>query len=191
MICNSTLSITVLLNSLGNFLVPLVFVVKYTLIEYFEYFFKRWSIGVSLALGYLGNIFVSLKMFNEAANKIIFPEDGLSLYLIPDSFLIDPPFDKLAVFFLGLGSRSAELPEYPVFGEAVVERFLPCRGSVAGPSPVFGLFDHHSANGIKNHVSADFKKMCVLLDEDGLVSALEEMPRLVVAFVPRLSIDAV
>src|SRR3989344_3654345 len=126
MICNRTLSITVLLNSLGNFLVPLVFVVKYTLIEYF---FKRWPIGVSLALGYLGNIFVSLKMFNEAANKIIFPEDGLSLYLIPDSFLINPPFDKLAVFFLGLGSRSAALPEYPVFGEAVVERFLPCRGT--------------------------------------------------------------
>ena len=78
MVGDCALSVPVLLNSLGNFSVSFAFVVQYTPVEYF---FKCRSIGISLALGYLGNIFVSIEVINEAVNKIIFAEDGLALNL--------------------------------------------------------------------------------------------------------------
>ena len=131
------------------------------------------------------------EVISEAVNKVIFAEKGLALNLIPDGFLANPPFYKLAILFLCFGSCSAELAEDPICGEAGVGRFFSRGGLIAGPFPVFGLFDHPCANWIKNRVTADFQKVRVLLNEDGLVSALEEMPGLVVAFVPRLSINAV
>jgi hypothetical protein len=182
MVGDCALSVPILLNSLGNFSLSLTLVVQYTPVEYF---FKCRSIGISLALGYLRDIFVSIEVINEAVNKIIFSEDGLALNLIPDGPLANSPFDKLLIFFLCLRSCSAELSEYPVRGEAGVGRFFPCCGPVAGPSPVFGVFDHLGAYGVKNHVSAYFKEVCVLLDEDGFVPALKEVPGLVVAFVFR------
>ncbi len=188
MVGDCALSVPVLLNGLGNFSVSLTFVVHYTPVEYF---FKCRSIGISLALGYLGNIFVSIDVINEAVNKIIFSEDGLALNLIPDGPLANSSFDKLVVFFLCLRSCSAELSEYPVCGEAGVGRFFPCCGPVAGPSPVFGVFDHLGAYGVKNHVSAYFKEVRVLLNEDCLIPSLEEVPGFIVAFVSRLRINTV
>ena len=117
-----------LLDSLGNFPVPLTSVVQYTLTEYF---FKWWSVGVTLALGDLGNIFMPPEMIGHAVNKIIFAEKGLALNLIPDGFLADPPFYKLAIFFLCRASCSAELSEYPVRGKTRVGRLFPSCGPVA------------------------------------------------------------
>jgi hypothetical protein len=131
------------------------------------------------------------EMIGETVNKVIIAEKCLTLNLIPDGFLADPPLHKLAIFFLCLGSRSAELSENPICSEAGMGRFFPRRGQVAGPFPVFGLFDHPRADRIKNYIAADFQKVRVLLNEDGLVPALEKVPGLVVAFVPRLSINAV
>lgn len=131
------------------------------------------------------------EMIGEAVNKFIFAEKGLALYLIPDGFLADPPFHKLAVFFLCLGSCSTELSEYPIFGEAGMGRLFPCCGPVAGPFPVFWFFDHLRADRIKNHIAADFQKVRVFLNEDAFVPALEKVAGLVAAFVPRLSINAV
>lgn len=81
MICNRSLRIAVFLNSLGNFLVPLAFVRKYTLIEHF---FKSWPVRISLALGYLRDIPVLFKVINEAVNKIIFTKNCLAFDLIPN-----------------------------------------------------------------------------------------------------------
>ncbi len=68
---------------------------------------------------------------------------------------------------------------------------FPCCGPVAGPFPVFGLFDHLRADRIQNHITADLRKVGVLLDEDGLVPALEKVTGLVATFVPSLGIYAV
>jgi hypothetical protein len=70
-------------------------------------------------------------------------------------------------------------------------RLFPGCGPVAGPFPVFGLFDHLRADRIKDHITADLQKMRVLLNEDGLVPALKKVSSLVAAFVPRLGINAV
>ena len=188
MIGNRTLRVPIFLNSLGYFLVPLPFVSKYTL---FEYFFKVRSIGKPLALGYLGNVLMPSEVINEVVNKIVFAEDGLALNLCPDGLFVDPPFYKLAILFLRLSSRSAELAEYPLCGEAGVRLFFACCSPIAGPRPVLGSFYHSGAKGIKNHVTADLQKMRVFLDENGFVPALEEMSCFIVAFVSRLCINAV
>jgi hypothetical protein len=108
-----------------------------------------------------------------------------------DGFFIDAPFSKLAVFLFCFVSFPAELPEDPIRGEARVGLFFACGGAVAAPFPVFGLFDHLRANRIQNHITADLQKMRVLLNEDGLVPALEKVSGLVAAFVPRLGINTI
>ena len=72
-----------------------------------------------------------------------------------------------------------------------VRRFLPCRDPVAGPFPVFRLFDHRRADRIKNHIAADFQKVCVFPNENCLVPALEEVPGLVVTLVASLGKNAI
>src|SRR3990172_2293388 len=129
-------------------------------------------------------------MLGEAVNKVIFAEKGLALNLIPNG-LSDTPVDELAIFFLCLCPCPAELPEYPICGEAGVGKLFPRSGPVAGPFPVFGLFDHPRADRIKNYIAADFQKVRVLLNEDGLVPALKKVAGLVAAFVPRLGINTI
>jgi len=188
MICDCSLSIAVFLHSLGDLLVPFAFVHDYTLGKHFV---KRRPVCVSLALGYFRNIFMPSEMIGEAVNKVVFAKKCLALNLAPDGFLANPPFHKLAVFFLCLGSCSTELSEYPICDEAGMGRLFPCCGPVAGPFPVFWFFDHLRADRIKNYIAADFQKVRVLLNKYGLVPALEKVPGLVVTFVPRLSINAV
>jgi len=116
------MSISVLLNGLCYLPVPLAFFSEYTISEYFV---KLRSVCKPLALGYLRNILVSFKMIAQTVDKIIFTENRLALYFIPNCFFADAPFDKLAVFFLCLASCSAELSEYPVRGKTRVGRFFP------------------------------------------------------------------
>ncbi len=68
---------------------------------------------------------------------------------------------------------------------------LPCRGWIAGPGIPLGLLHHIRANGIQDHVPADFQKMAVLLNQDRLVPALKEMPCPAMPFVEELGIDAI
>jgi|GEM_PF-3614958 len=46
---------------------------------------------------------------------------------------------------------------------------------VTAPGPVFGAFDQSGTDGIQMDVATDLPVMALLLDEDGLVSALKEM----------------
>ena len=187
MIRDCPLGIAMLLHSFGDLLVPFAFVHDYTLGKQFV---KRRPVRVALALGYFRYIFMPSEMIGEAVNKVIFAEKGLALDLIPYG-LSYAPFHKLAIFFFRLGSCSTELSEYPIRGETGVGRRFPRCGQVAGPFPVFGLFDHLRADRIKDHITADLQKMRVLLNEDGLVPALKKVSSLVAAFVPRLGINAV
>src|SRR3990172_8534569 len=128
MICDCSLGIAVFLHSLGDLLVPFAFVHDYTLGKHFV---KRRPVCVSLALGYFRNIFMPSEMIGEAVNKVVFAKKCLALNLAPDGFLVNPPFHKLAVFFLCFTSCSAELSEYPVRGKARMSRFFPPCGPVA------------------------------------------------------------
>jgi hypothetical protein len=47
------------------------------------------------------------------------------------------------------------------------------------------------AHRVQNHIAADFKKMAVLLDKNGLVPALEEMAGSAMALVICLGVDAI
>jgi hypothetical protein len=187
MIRDGPLGVAVLLNSFGDLLVPFAFVHDYTLGQKFV---KRRPVRVALALRYFRNVLVASQVICEAVNKVILAEKCLALDLIPDG-LSNTPLHESAIFFLCLGPRSTELSEYPIRGEARVGRLFSCRGPVAGPFTVFGLFNHFRADRIQDNITADFEKVRVLLDEDGLVPALEKVAGLVAAFVPRLRINAV
>lgn len=115
-----------LLDSLGNFPDPLTLVVQYALSEYFV---KCRSVGVTLALGDLGNILMPSEMIGQAVNKILFTEQGLALDLVPDGFLADSLFRQLAVFFLCFTSRSGELSEFRARGrnQAWARACIPAR----------------------------------------------------------------
>jgi hypothetical protein len=52
-------------------------------------------------------------------------------------------------------------------------------------------FHHTGANRVQDDVSADLQEMSVLLDNDGLVSALEKVSGPPIAVVEELGIDAV
>ena len=52
-------------------------------------------------------------------------------------------------------------------------------------------FHHACADRVQNYIPADFQEMRVLLDKDGLVSALEEVPCSVASVVEELSVYAV
>lgn len=64
-------------------------------------------------------------------------------------------------------------------------------GPVARPCPVFRSFNHSGADGIKDNVAADLKKMAVLLDEDSFESSLEEVADPPVTIIECLGIYAV
>ncbi len=183
-----TLSVSVLLNGLGYLPIPLAFVSEYTLSEYFV---KLRTVGKPLALGYRRNIPVSFKMIAQTGDKIVFTENRLALNFIPDCLFTDPTFDKLAVFFLCFGSCSAELAEHPVYSKTRLELFLTRCCPIAGPFPIVKSFDRSCADGIQHHITAYFKEMAVFLNKNGLIPALEEMSGFLVAFVPRLSKNAV
>ena len=188
MVGDRTLSVPVLLNGLGDLFASLAFVGKDT---HAEYLIKRRPVGKTLTLGYLGDVLVFSYMLGEALDKSVFTEYDLALHLIPDGSLPYSQLHKLPIFFLCRASRSTELPKYPIRDEAGRRLFKSCSCAVARPRPVIGFFYHAGANGIQDNVAANFQKMRVLLYQDGLIPALEDMPGLVVALVARLCINAV
>jgi len=68
---------------------------------------------------------------------------------------------------------------------------LPCGRQVAGPWILLRILNHPGADGIQDNVPANFQQMAVLLDENGLVPALEQMACPSVAFVEKLGVDTV
>jgi hypothetical protein len=54
-----------------------------------------------------------------------------------------------------------------------------------------GLCDHLRPNRVEDHIAAQLQQMCVLLHEDGVVPALEEMADQVMPAIEGLGIDAV
>ncbi len=83
-----------------------------------KYFIERRPVHIPMTLGYLRDVLMFLDMGDQAIHKIVFTQDGLPLYLSPDSLLAYPPFDKLPVFLLGLGPFSTELSKNPIRGQA-------------------------------------------------------------------------
>ena len=134
---------------------------------------------------------MSFKMITQTVDKIIFTEDRLAFYFIPDCLFADPPFDKLAVFFLRFGSCSAELAEYPVNSKTGVGLSLSRCCTIAGPFPILGFFEHSCADRIQHYITAYFKEMAVFLDENGLIPALEEMAGPIAPFIECLGVDAI
>jgi hypothetical protein len=182
------LSITIFVNSIHDLRI------SFSLIQYYslrKYFFEARSVHIPITLGYFRDVLVFLDVRDQALDKIVFAQNGLSLDLPPDGLLADPPCDELTVFLLGLGSLSAELTKHPIDGKTGCRRFTSRRRPIAGPLPGFGSFNHPGPNRIQYGISANPEKMTVFLDEDRLVPSLEQMARPLVTFIEELSIDAV
>ena len=68
---------------------------------------------------------------------------------------------------------------------------MTCSGQVARPLPLVGEFHHARANRVQDDVSADFQKMSVLLDDDGLVPALEKVSGSMAPVIEELGVDTI
>ena len=82
------LSITILLNGIHDLRI------SFSLIPYHifrKYSFEAWSIHIPMTLGYFRDVLVFLDMRDQAFDKIVFAQNGLSLDLPPDALLADPP----------------------------------------------------------------------------------------------------
>lgn len=134
---------------------------------------------------------VFLQVIGESVYEFVFAQDDLPLDIEHNRLFIDSPFNKLAVFLFCFVSFSAELPEDPIRGEAGVGLFLACRGAVAAPLPLLGVFYHPCPEGIQDDVSADFEEMAVFLDKDSFESALEKVAVSFVTLIKELGVDAV
>lgn len=182
------LPVAVLLNSFDDLLVTLAGIVQHALKEDR---IERGSIGETLALGDLGDMVTFMEMVRVTVDKFVITQEDLAFDIRPDGILIDPPGDELTVFFNRLGLRPAELTEDPIRGQAGVGQFITRRGQVTGPFPVPRLLHHAGSDRVQDHVTANFQKMRIFLDNDRLVSALEEMAGPPAPVIEELGIDPV
>lgn len=149
------------------------------------------TVCVTLTPGYLGDIFVLSKMIHELINKTLLTQECLSPYLRPDRGLSDAPRYELPVFPLGLSSLSTELAEYPVRGKTRMGLCATRRGQVTRPRILLRLRCHLGSNGIQNNIPAYFQEMTVLLDQDRLIAALEQVTGPAVALIEELGVNTV
>lgn len=182
------LPVAVLFDSLDDLLVPFVRVVLKPLRK--DRIECR-SVGEALAFGDLGYMVTFAEMVRVAVNKFVITQEDLTFDIRPDRFFVDPPGDELAIFLCRLGPRPAELAEDPVGRETGMGLLMTRSGQVAGPFPVVREFHHAGSDRVQDNVAADFKEMRVLLDDDGLISALEEVSRSSMPVIEKLGIDAV
>jgi hypothetical protein len=95
MLGDFSLPVSMPFNRFDDVLVSLSRVVQDTLRE--DYI-QRWSVGIPLAFGNLGNMVTLAEVVRVAANKFDISQEDLAFDLCPDGFLVDPPGDELAVF---------------------------------------------------------------------------------------------
>jgi hypothetical protein len=127
----------------------------------------------------------------EPNHKSIITEYSLSPHICPDRCFSDPLPDKVSVFFLGHRRGAAELSEHPRCRETGVLLTTACRGAVAAPPPFFRAFNHLRPYRVQDYIPTCLEEVAVLLNENGLVSPLEEMARSFMPPVKGLGIDAV
>jgi len=136
-------------------------------------------------------MFTFFKMIHELIDEVFLPQERLASHLSPDRRLSYAPTYEFSVLLFRLSALSAELAQYPVCRKAGMGFFTASRCKIAGPLPVLRLFYHIGPDGIQNDIPADFEEMAVLLYQDGLVPALEQMADSAMALVEELRIDSV
>jgi hypothetical protein len=152
---------------------------------------ERGPVGESLAFGDLRDMVTFMEMVRVAVNKFVITQKNLTFDIRPDGFFVDSPGDELAVFFERFGPRPAELAENPVRGQAGVGFLHACGGQITGPFPLVRYFHHAGAYRIQDDVPANFKKMRIFLDDNGFVSALEEVSGSMPPVIEELGVDTI
>jgi len=165
------LAVQMLLNCFGYFLVTLLLIPDYLLREYLC---ECRPICITLAFRYFRNILMLPEMIDKLVTKLFLAQDRLSPHFRPDRFT-DSPLNKLFIFFLGLSPLPAELAEDPVYGKTGMRSFSAGCRPITAPFPGVRSFNHLCANGIQDDVATDFQQVAVFLDQDGLISPLEQM----------------
>ena len=82
------LSITIFLNGIHDLRI------SFSLIQYYslrKYSFEARSVHIPITLGYFRDVLVFLDMRDQALDKIVFSQNGLSLDLPPEGLLTHPP----------------------------------------------------------------------------------------------------
>lgn len=147
--------------------------------------------GITLTPRYLGDVFVLSEMIHELVNKTLLAQECLTPYLRPYRGLSDAPRYELPVFPLGFSLLSAELPEHPLRGKTRMGLRSTRRGQVTGPRIFLRLRCHLGSDGIQNNIPAYFQEMTVLLDQDRLIAALEQVTGPAVALIEELGVNTV
>ena len=108
-----------------------------------------------------------------------------------------PEFDasclphELPVRFSRASRVRVKLREHPPNGEKARSIFQSRSGSIAAPPPVLGGTHHPSSDRIQHNGSSQLLQVALLLDENGFVSALEDMAGSLVQLVDPLRVSAV
>jgi hypothetical protein len=99
--------------------------------------------------------------------------------------------NELPIILLRLYPFPAELPEYPVSGQAGMGLGPSGCCKVTRPCPVFRSWHHLRPDGVEDRITADLKKVGILLDQDGLEPALKQVAGPSVQLIEELGVDAV
>lgn len=115
----------------------------------------------------------------------------LTAQVLPDFGLILALGDEADETLPGFATTVSELREQKIRLQPRGRRALSDHGAVAAPGVLAGRFHHVGAYGIQDDVAGEFKEVLVLVDQDGGITALEEMPDLAMAAVEGLGINPV
>lgn len=187
MISDLSLTVQMLLDSFGYFLVPL-FLVSHDLIR--KYFIKFWSVRIPLTPGNLRHISLFSQIIDKLVAKCFFTQDRLPPNFMPYGFA-DTPGDELPVFSLCFCPYTAELTEHPVNRKAWMQLCLACSCLITRPGILFRRLYHLCSNRIQNNIATDFQQVTVLLDQNGTVPPLEQMTVPAMPFIEQLGIYSI
>ncbi len=146
---------------------------------------------ITLTPGDLRNILAFFKVVRQLLDKAFLSQECLTPDLVPHCLLSNTQGYELPVPLSRFASFPVKLAEHPVCCQAGMGFYPSCCGKVTGECIVLGLRNHFCTNRIEHNISAHFKKVAVLLDQDGLVPALKYMACFSMPFIKALRIEAV
>lgn len=156
-----------------------------------EQLFEWRSAHIPLPTRDLGTLLIPFHIALELLDKVLFPQQDLGSYTLPDRRPGDPFSDEPPVLTGSLLSLFAKLTEHPLHSQPRRTRGKVCRSPIAAPFPLLDFLDSLGPDRIEHHVATDFLQVALFLDQNGFVPSLEQMTHRSVPPVVALSVGAV
>lgn len=153
---------------------------------------REWrSAHIPLPARDLSHLLIPFHIALELLDKVLFPQQDLVAYTLPDRRPGDPFSDKPPVLTGSLLPFLAKQTEHPVHGQPRGTRGKACRSPITAPFPLLDFLDSLDPDRIEHHVATDFLQVALFLDQNGFVPSLEQMAHRLVPPVVALRVDAV